>query len=43
MNNPAYLDLSISDMNKTVVHESSYNYIKPKYGEQYLQRHCRRY
>ena len=33
MNNPAYLDLSISDMNKAVVHESSYDYIKPKYGE----------
>ena len=31
MNNPAYLDLSIKQINKTLMYEFWYDYIKPKY------------
>ena len=33
MNKPAYLGLSILDLNKTVMYEFLYNYVKPKYDE----------
>ena len=33
MNKPVYLGLSILDLNKTVMHEFLYDYVKPKYGE----------
>ena len=33
MNKPVYLGLSIPDLNKTVLHEFWFDYIKPKYGE----------
>ena len=32
-NKPLYLDLSISDLSKTVMYEFWYDYVKPKYGE----------
>ena len=31
MNNPAYLDLSIKQISKTLMYEFWYDYIKPKY------------
>ena len=33
MNKPVYLGLSILDLNKTVMYEFWYDYVKPKYGE----------
>ena len=33
MNKPVYLGLSILDMSKTAMYEFSYDYVKPKYGE----------
>ena len=30
MNNPVYLGLSILDLNKTVIYEFCYDYLKPK-------------
>ena len=33
INKPVYLGLSISDLSKTVMYEFSYDYAKPKYGE----------
>ena len=33
MNNPAYLGLSILDLNKAVMYEFWYDYVKPRYGE----------
>ena len=33
MNKPVFISLSILDMSKTVLYESWYDYVKPKYGE----------
>ena len=33
MNKFVYLALSILDLNKTVIYEFWYDYVKPKYGE----------
>ena len=33
INKPVYLGSSILDLNKTVMYEFLYNYVKPKYGE----------
>ena len=33
MNKPVYLGLSILDLNKIVMYEFWYDYVKPKYGE----------
>ena len=33
MNKPIYLGLSLLDLSKTVMYESWYDYVKPKYGE----------
>ena len=33
INKPVYLDLSILNLSKTVMHEFWYGYVKPKYGE----------
>ena len=33
MNKPAYWDLSVLDLSKTVMYEFWYDYLKPKYGE----------
>ena len=33
MNKPVYLGLSILDMNKTVMYEFWYDYVKPECGE----------
>ena len=33
MNKPVFLDLSILEMNKIVMYEFWYDYVKPKYGE----------
>ena len=33
MNKSVYLGLSILDLNKTVMNEFWYDYVKPKYGE----------
>ena len=33
MNKPIYLGLSILDLNKTVMYEFWYDYVKPKYGK----------
>ena len=33
MNKPLYLGLPILDLSKTVMYESWYDYLKPKYGE----------
>ena len=33
MNKPNYLGLSILDLNKTVIYEFQYDYVKSKYGE----------
>ena len=33
VNKPAYLGLSILDLNKIAMYEFWYDYIKPKYGE----------
>ena len=33
MNKPVYLGLSILYLNKTLIYELWYDYIKPKYGE----------
>ena len=33
MNKPVYLDLSILDLNKTVIYKFWYDYIKPEYGK----------
>ena len=33
MNKPVYLGLSILDLNKTVMYEFWYDYVKPKYVE----------
>ena len=33
MNRPVYLGLSILDLNKSVMYEFWYDYLKPKYGE----------
>ena len=33
MNKPAYLGLSIRQLNKILMHEFWYDYVKPKYGE----------
>ena len=33
MNKRVYLDLSIWGVNKTVMNEVCYDYVKPKYGE----------
>ena len=33
MNELVYLSLSILDLNKTVIYEFWYDYVKPKYGE----------
>ena len=33
MNKPVYLELSILDLNKIVMYEFWYDYVKPKYGE----------
>ena len=33
MNRPIYLGLSILDLNKSVMYEFWYDYLKPKYGE----------
>ena len=33
LNKPVWLGLSILDLNKTVMNEFWYDYIKPKYGE----------
>ena len=34
MNKPVHLDLSVLELNKTVMCEFWYDYIKPKYQEQ---------
>ena len=34
MNKPAYLGLSILELSKIIIYEFSYNYLKPKYGEE---------
>ena len=33
MNKPVYLGLSVLDLNKTVIYEFWYNYVKPELGE----------
>ena len=33
MNKPIYLELSILELSKILMHEFWYNYVKPKYGE----------
>ena len=33
MNKPVYLALSVLDLNKTVLYEFWYDYVKPKYDE----------
>ena len=33
MDKSVYLGLSILDLSKTVMHEFSYDYLKPKYGQ----------
>ena len=33
INKPVYLGLPIFDLCKTVMHEYSFNYVEPKYGE----------
>ena len=33
MNKPVYLGMSILDINKTLMYNIRYNYIKPKYGD----------
>ena len=33
MTKPVYLGLSILDLNKTVMYQFWYDYVKPKYGE----------
>ena len=33
MNKPIYLGFSLLDLSKTVMYESWYDYVKPKYGE----------
>ena len=33
MNKPAYLELEILKLCKTVMNEFQYDYVKPKYGE----------
>ena len=33
MNKPAYLGLSILKLNKILMHEFWYDYVKPEYGE----------
>ena len=38
MNKPVFLGLSISDLNKAVIYEFWYDYVKPKYGEN--TKHC---
>ena len=37
MNKPVYLGLSILDLSKNVMYEFCYDYVKPKYGDQF---HC---
>ena len=32
-NKPIYLGMSVLDINKTLMYEFSYGYIKPKYGD----------
>ena len=32
MNKPVYLGLLILDLNKTIMYELWYDYVKPKYG-----------
>ena len=33
MNKPVYIDLSILDLNKTVIFKFWYDYVKPEYGK----------
>ena len=33
MNKPVYLGLSILELNKTLMYQFWYDYVKPKYGE----------
>ena len=33
MNKPVYLGMSILDINKTLMHEFCYDYVKPKYKD----------
>ena len=46
MNKPVYIDLSILDLNKTVIFKFWYDYVKPEYGKNpklcygYRQLHC---
>ena len=37
MNKPVYLRLSILHLNKTVMYEFWYYYLKPKYGENIIR------
>ena len=41
MNKPVYLGLSILELNKILIYEFWYDYVKPKYGEK-AKRFCRR-
>ena len=36
MNKPIYLGLSILEISKTVMYEFWYDYVRPKYGENYV-------
>ena len=36
MNKPVYLGLSILDLSKAVMYKFWYDYVKPKYGENFV-------